>query len=446
MNRNRTHLLRSSPIRMQRSRVDPLVKPPAVDLDFTKVNEYASTSNNAVKRLSPYTFVAIVNTTSYSSNMSGPGFINSRGLVQLMTVATIAPRFEYLNNPVDGARNPVRPLGLNIDELNNNYLENSRTMTTVGGTYPWIQTNVTGAGTLNAIGPDGTTSAITLTATTANGLLNQARGTSGISPGQKSFSVWLKRKTGTGDIQIRQGAVNFVTVAVTSEWKRFKRLETASPSPGIRIVNSGDEVYVFCPQLTEATNSILTAPNEIIGDVQPLTTYADQLSVPLGSWNTDFSPITGEVGTVFVEINMTDRGGLAQVTYGSLTVSDGVDGNWYFEVIRNPLAPGNDSVDFYITVGGGLITQHQFLFGTLTDTVRLAMSWDTKNPNGTVNTAYWSDTSLTGTSTFTSPEVISLNLGDPSTFVEGRIFYITKFKVWNEYKTASDLQTIVSNG
>jgi hypothetical protein len=432
---------------LQRSRVALLAQPPAVDLDFTKRNEYGNTITTAIKRLTPYTSVTIGNSTTYSANMSGPGFINSNGLVQLMTSsATTVPRFEYLNNPIEGAANPVRSLGLNLDGLNYNYLENSRTMVPLIGTYKWTQTNVTGAGTLNAIGPDGNTSAITLTATAANGVLHQPRGTSGITPGSKTFSVWLKRKTGTGTIQIRQGAVNYETVAVTSEWKRFKRAETATPSPGIRIVNSGDEIYVFCPQLSSSTNSVFTSPNELIGDVQPLQSDPDSLDISLGSSNVGASPITGEVGTIFLEIDMTDRGGLSQVTYGVFNVTDGIDNNWYFEILRNPLAPGNDSVDFYQTSAFGLEYQYQFLFGTLTDKLRLAISWDTTDASGTFNIAYWADTALTGTDTRSAAAITSLNLGDPSATLNGRVFYVTKFKVWDGYKTTSELQTIVSNG
>jgi hypothetical protein len=62
-----------------------------------------------------------------------------------------------------------------------------------------------------------------------------------------TYSVYLKRKTGTGNIQITMDGTTWVTQAITSSWARYSVTQTGvagTSNPGIRIVTSGDEVYV----------------------------------------------------------------------------------------------------------------------------------------------------------------------------------------------------------
>ena len=448
MNRNRTHPLRSSPLRMQRSRVDVLAKPPVIDVDFLSSNEYSNTEGSGIVRLSSYFFLAVNNFTSYSSNSAGPGFINSNGLVRMRTTGSAEPRFEFLS-PTIGA--PVRPLGLNIDINNYNYLENSRTMATGVGTYPWVATNITGAGTLNATGPDGTTSAITLTATVSDRTITQARGTTGIGAGTKMFSVWLKRKTGSSPIRIKLAGTTYTVVSVTGEWQRFSITGTGTaPSPGIQIANASDEIYVYCPQLSQALNQVFTPPNELIGDSQPVASEPDQMTLPLGSSNVGFSPITGETGTYFIEIDMSDRGGASQYAQAALYVNNGIDDGWGINISRNPADPVADYVTMNLQDPGGEWYLEALQYGALNSILRIAFSWDTRTATGTVSSAMWNDTTYPfgiPTLNVSSTQITSLNFGDPQFGLNfGRIFYVRKFKVWNEYKSPQELQMIVANG
>jgi hypothetical protein len=449
MNRNRTHPLRSSPLRLQRSRVDSLVPPPPIDLNFINSNEYSfQNSSSYTAFLTPYKAgsVALYQATSYSVSKSGPGFINSNGLIRMRSALPSEPRFEFLS-PTIGA--PVRPLGLNIDVDNYNYLENSRTMATGVGTYQWVATNITGAGTLNATGPDGTTSAITLTATVSDGTITQARGNTGIGAGAKMFSVWLKRKTGSNPIRIKLAGTTYTVVSVTGEWQRFSITGSGTtPSPGIQIANASDEIYVYCPQLSKALNQILTPPNEVIGSAADLQVGPDLLQLNV---NTNAGLITGEVGTYFIEIDMSDRGGTSQYAQASFNMSDGADQYWTIDIERNPLSPATDYVQLSLSSGnlGGWYSE--FLQqGNLNSLLRIAFSWNTRTPDGTVSAAMWNDTTYPfgiPTLTETSTEITSLNDIDPSwTLDNGRIFYVRKFKVWNEYKSPQELQMIVTNG
>lgn len=447
MQRNRTRPMWKSSLRMQRERVDTIERGPVLDFNFIKANSYQPDLYNptTVTLLTPYneTF-RYFNGTTYSNNKAGPGFISSNGFLGMKTSQPVGPRFEYL---VDSIGVPIRTLGLNLDSANVNYLQNSRTMSTVDTTYDWVQTGVTGAGTLNATGPDGTISAITLTATTNSGTLTQARGTTGIGVGSKHFSVWLKRKgNGTGAIQIRQ-ATTWTTVAVTNEWKRFSRIETGSPNCGILLANSGDEVYVYCPQLSVSNNQLFTPPNEVIGDTADVLTEGEALTLGLAASN-PMSPISGEEGTWFIEVDMTDRGANAQYSGGNINVQDGADETWAIAFFRDPLTQALSYVTVSLVMMGEEIYFDYLQVGGLSNNIlRLALSWSTRpTEDGVVAAAMWNGTDDGPTFYANDPLITSLNLGDPGFDIGGVNFYLKKFKMWDKYKSPQELQIICNNG
>jgi hypothetical protein len=72
-----------------------------------------------------------------------------------------------------------------------------------------------------------------------------------------TFSVYLKRDTGTGNIDITADGTTWVTKTLTTEFQRFD--VTASPTagtktPGIRIATSGDVVIAFGAQLSDSAS------------------------------------------------------------------------------------------------------------------------------------------------------------------------------------------------
>jgi hypothetical protein len=108
----------------------------------------------------------------------------------------------------------------------------------------WAKTSTTPSA--NAVAaPNGTTTADTLTASSANGTTLQSYTSLGVS---YTFGIWLKRKTGTGNIQIAADSGTYTTVTITSDWALYTVTQTPAAgtiSAGIRIVTSADAVEAW---------------------------------------------------------------------------------------------------------------------------------------------------------------------------------------------------------
>lgn len=147
----------------------------------------------------------------------------------------------------------------------------------------WVKTNLTAA--QDAIGLDGVSNAAsTLTATSANGTCFQTV-TKGST--QNTYSIDVRRKTGTGTIEITDdGGVGFTDITSSinsSTYTRFEITTTqANPEFGVRIVTSGDEVEVDYAQLEAlgwATSRIETAGSSV-------TRAEDKLGYDSANWPT----------------------------------------------------------------------------------------------------------------------------------------------------------------
>jgi hypothetical protein len=113
----------------------------------------------------------------------------------------------------------------------------------------WTRASVTV--TSGVPGADGgATSASTLTATAGNATISQART---VTAGNFTSSVWIRRRTGTGTISIRNAAnTAWLPLAVTSGWTRFTNDSGATGTSAqfsLQIANSGDAIDVCFAQL-----------------------------------------------------------------------------------------------------------------------------------------------------------------------------------------------------
>lgn len=180
--------------------------------------------------MTAYSFSQLIDYTRVSSgaNLSAGTFVGSNGLIQ--------------NSPQ--SRNVL----LYTQEFDN---------------AAWVKSSVTP--TANSVdAPDGTMTADTLTATGANGTTLQTY-TAISAP--YVYSVWLRRLTGTGNVQITVDGTTYVTVAVTTTWTRFNTILMAlagSRTAGVRIVTSGDAVYAWGAQLEIIPDASLTLGSELI--------------------------------------------------------------------------------------------------------------------------------------------------------------------------------------
>jgi hypothetical protein len=142
----------------------------------------------------------------------------------------------------------------------------------------WTATNVTVA--RDQVGVDGlANTACSLTATAGNGTVLQA-----VTDTSKAryFSVWIKRITGTGTVEVTlDNGSTWTAVTVTSAYTRVGATQTlANPTVGVRIVTSGDAVAADFAQLEDgsaASSPIATAGTAV-------TRAADQVGATISGY------------------------------------------------------------------------------------------------------------------------------------------------------------------
>ena len=184
-------------------------------------------------------------------------FINSLGYVE--TVATAqAPRFDF--DPTT-----LVAKGLLLEGPATNLFNWSETFATTGGTNNnWADTNLTRTSTNNT-SPRNDATALRITASAANGTIisSAAIGTSA----SRVLSVWLRRVTGTGNIQYTlDNGTSYTTQAITSSWVRYSfPATTAAQRVGFRIVTSADAIEIWGAQLetTISSSYIATGSSQV---------------------------------------------------------------------------------------------------------------------------------------------------------------------------------------
>ncbi len=168
---------------------------------------------------------------------SSATYINASGL--LVVAGSNVARFDY--DPT----NVGTPRGLLIEGSATNLICHSETFASSGGSNNWTTSGAT-LGSLIYEDPEGTFTAPLLLATASNGtLLNNA----GLSSAQRTFSIWLKRVNGTGNVQLTLDNSTWTTVTITPNWARYQITATSTGHVGIRLQTSGDGVHIFGAQL-----------------------------------------------------------------------------------------------------------------------------------------------------------------------------------------------------
>ena len=193
-------------------------------------------------------------------------------------------------------------------------------------------TTSTAAAAVQYVAPDGTLTAERVTATAASGSIRQLVF---FPAGTQTFSVWLRRVSGTGVIRIATDNFFTTVISVTSSWTRFSMPITRPAAdnniPGVIIETSGDVIEMWGAQyefnassptdyqrITELNVELLARfPNTTMWQDSQGTTLVAAPSQPNGLI------LDKRIGTrtqVFNDANVTFTGPVANTT----RVSSGV--------------------------------------------------------------------------------------------------------------------------
>jgi hypothetical protein len=211
------------------------------------------------------------------------------------------PRFDWASTASTGAGTSASPYvipllanstsnGLLIEEARTNRILWCRDATQTN----WVKVNVTAS--KNQTGVDGVANACSsLTSTLANGTCVQSIT---LSSGSRTGSVYLKRITGTGNIQVSLDGTTYSTVDLSNGlWNRIVISATVlNPVVGIRIVTSGDAVAMDFGQVEDG--AFVTSP--IMTTTATVTRAVDVASMSGANFNSWYVQGKGTLtGTFF---------------------------------------------------------------------------------------------------------------------------------------------------
>ena len=224
-----------------------------------------------------------------------------------------SPAGIYLGYQAEGARSDVLGTTAAI----------RRTMTDVG----WVvgATMTVGAAT----GTDGVASAAASLTGGAVTATNTILFTTGLGSAARTFIAWVRRKTGTGTIEMTDnGGTNWtdITSTLTTTYKQFQVTRTqANPIVGFRITTNLDAIEVDWNTIEAATFANPTPIPLNVAKAADVLTYptAGNVSGTVGSVYAEFVPV--QVGT---QITLLGADGFRHYMYANpnfLSIADGTN-------------------------------------------------------------------------------------------------------------------------
>jgi hypothetical protein len=222
----------------------------------------------------------------------------------------------------------------------------------------WTVTNLTPVTGKTA--PDSTSTATEFTAGAANGVLTQS--VTAIAA-DYTFSVYLRRVTGTGNIDITaHSGGTWVTQTITSSWARYTVTQTLTAGTriaGVRVVTSGDVIEVWGAQLEQ--RSSVTAYTATT--TAAITNYIPVLqTASTDTARFDHNPTTRESLGLLIEEQRTNL-----LTYSSDYTNAAWDKSNAVSVTANANIAPDGTQTSGLLVENTANTNH-YMFGTATTT------------------------------------------------------------------------------
>jgi len=332
--------------------------------------------------------------------------VGSNGLIQTSSIDQ--PRLDY----TDGACPSLllEPASTNLRELSEDFSSD----VTIRGT-------ITLDG--SAISPSGISGVDYLTSTGANGLVLD----SSSIVGDGTFSVYLKRKTGVGDVRLSiNGGVDYTNVSVTSEWGRFWLSSTSGLAQlVISLLTSGDEVYIWGWQAEELSYPTSYIPTS--GQSGGVTRTAETC-INAG----DASTFNSTEGVLYVEMaNLSDAWAFTKIS-----ISDGSESNSVF------IGYNTTSDNVYARVFAAGTTVASFTWtGTTTNFNKMAIKWKSNDFALWINGVERETDSIGNVPAFNVLNTFNFNRGDGGNDFYGKVKDI---RVYNTALTDDQLETLTT--
>ena len=184
----------------------------------------------------------------------------------------------------------------------------------------WIKSGASVVGNFASPSADSPSGAFALTSTGTGQIQAALFGqTAGV---EYTVSFWIKRKTGTGVVNLRAIENTSTPITITNEWARYSATVTSSSTTvraGIRLDTVGDEVYIFGAQLE--VGSFATSYIPTSGSAQTRQTEtASKTGIS--------SFINSSEGVLFVNASALVNGMDGRITISDGTINNRVSIEW----------------------------------------------------------------------------------------------------------------------
>jgi hypothetical protein len=284
---------------------------------------------------------------TFTRNSSGT-YVGDDGLIK--TAAVNEPRFEF-----DVLSGEFK--GLLIEEARTNQLTYSNTFDVA-----WTDTNITRESTSN-LAPDGTNTALRVLAAQDNATIvrNSAVG----STNTRTFSIFLRRVTGSGAIQFTfNGGSTWNTISqpITSTWSRILVVtNTTNHRVGLRLTTAGDSIELWGSQLEIGglTSYIPTVASTVTR--QPDQLVLNRTLNPQGAFyiesSTTTTPLVADNGSSTISPPQGTKSALFYNTSRTLSMSSSttpVEGNFNVTQNLNRVSLGFDRLNNINYINGHL--------------------------------------------------------------------------------------------